>query len=125
MIRSEIIKKLRPEIKKASTSEQTSTEEYVQNTVLRPVIKLQHELITEMVFASISKTNAAYKELSKEKLTGFLDSIFTKDKNLRNQLIGVIIAFFTLEELQTYRTIEKECNKRMLQICKERILSNL
>jgi len=55
----------------------------------------------------------------------FIGHSFSKDNQFRNELKGMIIGHFTLEEFAIYKNFTNKNNKRILTMVKERILSTL
>ena len=54
-----------------------------------------------------------------------MERTFSKDIQFRNEIKGMIIGHFTLEEFAIYKNFTKDLNKRMIAMVKERILSTL
>jgi hypothetical protein len=48
-----------------------------------------------------------------------------KNQGLRNTIVGMIIGLFSLKEHEFYLTTKSEINRRIIQMGKERIASNL
>ena len=123
--RTDSLQKLRPEIKAAKTSATTSAQETFQNKTLRPIIKFQHPLLLALVKKHMKKRNQNLKALSNEKLAALLESSFDKDVQLRQLIKGLVLGLFTQEEFLRYSQNDSDIHKRILQICKERVLTNL
>ena len=123
--RTDSLQKLRPEIKAAKTSATTSAQESFQNKTLRPIIKFQHPLLIALVKKHLKKRNQNLKALSNEKLAALLESSFDKDVQLRQLIKGLVLGLFTQEEFLRYSQNDSDIHKRILQICKERVLTNL
>lgn len=123
--RSQKLETLRPSIKRAKTAPQSSAEETFQNKTLRPIIKFQHPLLMAIVKQHFEKRKQALHVLSKKKQIAFINSSFDKDQALKQQIKGTVQGFFTLEEYTFYLKNESSLHKRILQICKERVLSHL
>lgn len=115
----------RPEIPSARVSEEMSFEEQFQNKTLRPIAKLQNDLFVEVFKNYIKKHKNAYYNFSIEKKLLFVENAIQKDIKFRNSLKGIIIGQFTLDEYQLYITDSSALNKRMMNIVKERMLSNI
>jgi hypothetical protein len=113
-------KTLRPIIESISDTESNVSEKF-QNEILRPIIKLQHALLIVIFrnYAVSRKTNL--KELPHQKFNRFVNSAVTKDINFKNQIIGVIVGLFTVEEYTEYCQISSEINKRISQITIQRL----
>lgn len=116
---------LRPEIPSARVSENMSLDEQFQNKTLRPVIKLQNDLLLEVFRNYIKKHKNKFYELKLEQRFIYIENAIQKDIKFRNSLKGIIIGQFTLEEYATYIKNSSALNKRMMNIVKERIQSNI
>lgn len=115
----------RPEILSARVSEEMSFEEQFQNKTLRPIAKLQNDLFVEVFKNYIKKHKNAYHNFTLEKKFLFIENAIQKDIKFRNSLKGIIIGQFTLEEYQLYISDSSSLNKRMMNIVKERMFSNI
>ena len=117
--------KLRPEIPTAVVNSQMSTEEQFQNETLRPIAKLQNDLLLAVFRNYVHKHKNVFYDLSVEKRLDYIENAIHKDMKFRNSLKGIIIGQFTLKEYQTYILNSSALNKRMMNIVKERLKSNL
>ena len=102
----------------------TSETEKFQNEVLRPIIKMKHDLLIVFMktYLHIRKINFAV--LSEEKKKNKVKSVLEKDQNLKNQILGIVIGDFSVEEFLVYANKPSEFNKRMIQIIIQRFQSN-
>jgi hypothetical protein len=116
---------IRPLIPNALINESMSIEEKFQNTTLRSIIKLQHNLIFQIIKNHFKITKFKFENLSVEKKKQFIENTLLKDVALQNELKGIIIGFFTKEEFDDYSKSTNNINKRIFGIIKERINSNL
>lgn len=122
---SDEIKNNRPAIPTAEIDDLTSPEEQFQNKTLRPIIKMKHELLLAF-FNHVPKLKKnQYFHISVEKREEYVKSIFNKDIQFRNQVKGIIIGDFSVEEFQIYSTFPSAMNKRILAIVLERVLTHL
>ena len=96
--------------------------ESFQNSVIRPILKFQNQLLNELVLERVKNLNVRFKLLSNEEQQAFILSNVKKDIALRNQLIGIVLAFFTLEEFQVYSHYNKELSKRIVEMIVQRVL---
>ncbi|MDT0641733.1 glyoxalase [Zunongwangia sp. F363] len=116
---------LRPEIPSAKVSESMSLDEQFQNRTLRPVAKLQNELLLAVFRNYVSKHKNAFYEISLEKRLKYIENAIQKDIKFRNSLKGIIIGQFTLSEYADYIKNSSALNKRMMNIVKERLQDNI
>jgi hypothetical protein len=119
------IKRIRPEIPKARVNDQMSDEERFQNITLRPVVKLQNPLLIEMFRNYISKRKNVFYNLSLEKRLDYVENAVNKDMKFRNSLKGMIIGQFTVEEYLIYIQNSSALNKRMANLIRERLVSQI
>lgn len=123
--RSFHLKKIRPEIKKAIVNDFTLNEEKFQNETLRPIAKFQNDLLIEVFKVYINYRKNTYRKLSNEKKVDYITHAIKQDAKLRRQLQGVFIGHFTLEEYATYSQDYKAYNKRINNLCIERLKSQM
>jgi len=116
---------LRPEISSALIKSNMSQEEYFQNKTLRPVLKLQNDLLLCMFKNYIRKHKNKFYELNLEARLDYIETAIQKDIKFRNNLKGVILGQFTIQEYQSYLLDSSALNKRMMNMVKERIQSNI
>lgn len=119
------LKSIRPEIASSTINEHMSSDERFQNLVLRPVIKLQNDLLTTVFKNYIAKHKAVFYDLSMEKRLDYIENAIHKDMKFRNSLKGMVIGLFTVEEYSLYIQNSSALNKRMMQLVKERLISNI
>lgn len=123
--RDERLIALRPTINNAIIYPLTSSEEQFQNTTLRPVVKLQNDLLLASFRNYINKHKNSFYNLSVDKKLLFIENAIQKDIKFRNALKGMIIGQFTLAEYELYIQNSSALNKRMMDLVIERIKSNI
>ena len=116
---------LRPVVESAKVDDQTNMNETFQNEVLRPIIKMQHQLLLAFVSDHVLKFNKGFLELSKGKQRTFVTNLFSKDNTFKHRLTGMVLGMFTVEEFKMYTEIGTDVNKRILAICQERMMVHL
>ncbi len=116
---------LRPEIPTAKIFPSTSTEESFQNETLRPIVKLQDDLMVAVFRNYIRKHKNVFYDLSVEKRLDYIENAIHKDMKFRNSLKGMMIGQFTLDEYDKYIQNSSALNKRMMNIVKEQLKSNI
>ena len=122
--RDQNIKVLRPLIPTISEENITSDSEQFQNKTLRPILKLQHDLLIQIFQQYVIHRKNVFQKLSPEKKLEYIDNSIRKDLNFRNLLIGIVVGHFTIEEFQTYSENENELRKRLINMLIERIKSH-
>lgn len=120
MNRTKKILDLRPLITIESTLE-SKPEEQFQNITLRGILKFQNEILITWFqdFVQSKKIDL------KEEATIILGKALSKNGQSRQELIGMIIGHFTLDEFMIYKNKSKEYGKRIVQMAIERFLSQL
>lgn len=119
------LKGIRPEILSATINDNMSSDERFQNLVLRPIIKFQNDLLIAVFKNYIKKHKSVFYDLSIEKRIDYIENAIQKDMKLRNSMKGMIIGQFTVEEYEIYIQNSSALNKRMMNIVKQRLISNM
>lgn len=115
----------RPTIESMTINDTMSSEERFQNETLRPVIKLQNDLFIEVFRNYIAKHKNVFYQLTIEKRLNYIENAIHKDIKFRNSLKGMVIGQFTVDEYLTYIKNSSALNKRMMNIVKQRLQSNI
>lgn len=112
---------LRPEIASAKILPNMGADEYFQNKTLRPIIKLQNDLLIEVFKNYIKKNKNRFYEIDVEKRLLFIENVIQKDIKFRNSLKGIILGQFTTDEYMDYIENSSALNKRMMKLVVRRI----
>ncbi len=123
--RDSMLLRMRPEIPSAKITPNMSADECFQNKTLRPVAKLQNDLLLAVFRNYAAKHKNVFYDLTIEKRLDYIENAIHKDMKFRNSLKGIIIGQFTLEEFNIYIQNSSALNKRMMDIVKERLKSNI
>ena len=123
--RDEFLLKIRPVISKAKVTPLMSKEEIFQNKTIRPIALLQNDILVEVFKHYIKKHKNVFYDLSVEKRIDYIENAIHKDMKFRISLKGIMIGQFTFAEHQDYVSNSSALNKRMMQIVKERLKSNI
>ena len=115
----------RPDIQSLKITNKISEEVNFQNKVLRPIIKMKHEMLIAHFKNYIASNKLPWKELDDTRKIDFIENAFTRDLAFRNEVRGLVIGQFTLEEYYQYIKMVRGSNKRMNNIIKERMMSHL
>ena len=119
--RDHSIVSLRPQILSARITPNMSSEEYFQNKILRPVLKLQNNLFIAVFKNYIKKNKNVFYEINIEKRLKYIEHAVQKDIKFRNSLKGIIIGQFTVEEYEEYIKNSSAINKRMMSLLISRL----
>ena len=95
--------------------------ELFQNQTLRPVIKMQHDLLIASFNTYKAKRKIDFSSLTDQKKRSKTKAVFVKDINYKNFTLGFIIGAFSLEEFAYYSLNASELNKRIIQIVIQRV----
>ncbi|MBO6880260.1 MULTISPECIES: glyoxalase [Winogradskyella] len=123
--RTENLLAIRPVILSAKIYDSMSSEELFQNKTLRPIIKMQHDLIVAVFNNYIVKRKNVFYDLTLQKQLAYIDNTIHKDMKFRNSVKGMIIGQFTTEEYALYIENSSALNKRMMNIVKERLIDSV
>jgi hypothetical protein len=115
---------LRPIIK-TKEFEKSTDEEKFQTLTLRPILKLQNDLLLGLFKNHISESKIMYYSLSPENKVLFIENSLQKNIVLKNKLIGVTLGMLTIEELAVYSADTNLYNKRIMSLLIERIRSQI
>ena len=102
----------------------TSDIERFQNEVLRPIIKMQNNLLVAFFKNYIKNNKIKFNTLKPEVQENKINTILTKDINFKNILIGSIIGHLEENEIEIYFKYKTEINKRIIQIIKQKLHDN-
>lgn len=105
--------------------EAESAFEKFQNEVLRPILKLQHDLLVEIFKTYCNKRKGTFEKLSEKEKLVYIDQAVKKDMKFKHYLEGIITGIFTLEEYQTFIENEEELTKRMINLLVQRLQSDV
>jgi hypothetical protein len=105
--------------------EKSTLEERFQTQTLRPVLKLQNELLLRLFKNHIIESKNIFYNLSPENKNLFIENSLQKNIALKNKLLGVILGMFTVEELEIYSTQIGVFNKRIASLIIARIRSQI
>ena len=116
--------KLRPVLKNLINSNNSYLERF-QNELIRPIIKMQNNLLVAFFNNYIRNRKIEFNKLEAEFQKNKINTILTKDVNFKNILIGSIIGHLNENEIKIYLKSKSELNKRIIQMLKQRLQDNL
>ena len=119
--RDKIFRELRPIIDALPAPK--GSPEHFQNTVLRPLIKFQSDLIFQLAREHFHRLEPKFPLLKQIRQKELIRSGIKSNLPFQQIMINIIVALFTQEETDYYLANRKECNKRILQIMEERLNS--
>ncbi len=119
--RDDQLQSLRPRIPTLIEERGISSAERFQNLSLRPILKLQQELLLHIFRHHLHKRKGSYYELSPARRSAYIRDCLQRDQQLRNLMCGCIIGQFTLAEWMAYVDGEAELKRRLVGMLIERI----
>ncbi|MES2592592.1 MAG: glyoxalase [Bacteroidota bacterium] len=114
MNRTLSLQHIRPEITIDNSRESLDLEGF-QNVTLRPILKFQNEILLALVNQHLDQK---VTQLPVEKQ---LEDLIKKNTAFKQQLIGLTIGLFTVEELGFYLQHQQALNKRITQLILKRV----
>ena len=115
----------RPKINVVNRREVHLKSELFQNEALRPILKMQHDIILKIFHNHIDKSSIKWNQLNQIKKVKCVDDQLSKNVQIKHLIIGLIIAHLSELELDQYLRNAKEYNKRIIQMTKQRIQSTI
>ena len=116
--------KKRPILSDVINANTTETETF-QNEVLRPIIKMQHNLLIAFFKHYLQKRKIDFEILSDQKKRAKIKSILEKDIQFKNKIVGSILGHFSVDEYVIYTNKLSEFNRRMIQIIIKRLQDSI
>ena len=116
------------ELRKSATgiiNEDSSAEERFQNQTLRPILKVQNELLLEVFINYAKVQKGVFFTLSLTKKQLYIENALQKDVKFSNSLKGMIIGLFTIAEYKEYSLNTSNINKRIANLLMERFKSQM
>lgn len=114
---------IRPVISNISPA--SSAAEQFQNQTLRPILKMQNELIITLYRHFLIKRKVKFEGMSVEQRKDWIEKSVRKDNRLRGILLGMIIGQFTEEELAIFIGQEGEFRRRIFDLIVQRLQSQM
>ncbi|MFN7115369.1 MAG: glyoxalase [Saprospiraceae bacterium] len=112
-------KSIRPAIVTEKAAE--SAAEQFQNEVLRPILKLQNDLLLAIVRHFLQKRKVKFASLSKQARLDWIAHSLRHDNRMRGLLLGTVIGQFTPEEWAVFEKDEAEFRRRITEMMTKRL----
>jgi hypothetical protein len=106
-------------------SSQSSAEETFQNQTLRPILKLQNDLLLQVFINYATKQKGDFFAFNPEKKAAYIENAVQRDIKFRNSLKGIVIGLFTSQEYLIYIQNSSNLNKRMMTMLVERLKNQI
>lgn len=124
MTRESFIKEFRG-LTLGEISSQSSDEEVFQNSTLRPILKLQNDLIIAVFQSYLNQNKIPFNDFSLDKKMKIIEVAILKDISFQNTLKGIVVGLFTVNEFSLYSNNTSGFNKRIRSMLIERLQSQL
>tara|TARA_Y100001978_G_C23649799_1_gene412796 strand:+ start:500 stop:871 length:372 start_codon:yes stop_codon:yes gene_type:complete len=118
------MEKVRPKLPDSLTEGELKEEELFQNMVLRPVIKMQHDVLILRVKSYFVSKSVMFNVMDKNKRALAIEQAFTNDNSFKKEIQGMILGQLNTSEYQLYLNYERTMNKRIIQIVRNRMLDS-
>lgn len=115
-------KKDRPDLPEEILDGVATEAEDFQNKVLRPIIKMQSDLLIAHLNAKLDSLKVDLSLHNSLKQEEILTKLFHKDQAFKREIVGMVIGHFDTKEYESYMPINKEINRRIVQIVLNRSL---
>ena len=119
------MEKVRPNLPESLVEGNLKEEELFQNMVLRPVIKMQHDVLILRVQSHFLSKKVVFHLMDKKKRVNAIESAFQNDNPFKKEIQGMILGQLTIEEFKTYLKSERSMNKRIIQMVRNRMLDSI
>ena len=119
------MEKVRPKLPDTLTEGELKKEELFQNMVLRPVIKMQHDLLIMRVKSHFISKRVLFNVMDNKKRTEAIIKTFQSDHSFKKEIQGMITGQLSLAEFQQYLQSERSINKRIIQMVRNRMIDSL
>lgn len=123
--RDQILMSLRPTISRIDLEKVSQPEESFQNRTLRPILKLQQNVIIELVKSYLCQHKAKYAVMPLHEKIKLIESVLQKDLKLKSTLQGIVIGQFTLLELKEFNSNSQNLSKRIINLLQQRIIDSI
>ncbi|SDG86356.1 glyoxalase [Psychroflexus sediminis] len=123
--RDEQLLYIRLEVPNAKVDQSTLGLESFQNLTLRPIAKFQNDLILSLFENYIARYKNVFYKLGREEKLNYIENTVKKDSKFKNLIRGVFMGHFTIAEYEFYHENSSEVNKRIINLTKERLQSQL
>lgn len=119
------MEKVRPNLPGSLVEGNLKEEELFQNMALRPVIKMQHDILILRVKSYFLSKRVVFNVMDKKKRTLAIEQAFLGDNAFKKEIQGMILGQLNVDEFQGYLKNERSMNKRIIQMVRNRMLDSL
>ena len=101
-----------------------SEDESFQNTILRPILKNQNNILFAIFSNHFSKLKINFEGLSETDRDLKIEKLITKDIALKNLMLGMVVGQIELSQFEAYLSKKEELNRRIMTMLVKRLKSN-
>ncbi|WP_324675359.1 hypothetical protein [Hymenobacter sp. GOD-10R] len=116
---------LRPAVDAALSETATPTVGDFLHRTLRPVLKLQNELLLLVVADFVREHHIPFQAAGAAERERVVAELVARNVKLRYTIIGIISGMFTPAETAFYRQHRAELNRRLLELASQRVQSQV
>jgi len=120
--RDEALVAIRPSVD-AHPERAATPEEHFLHATLRPVLKLQNDLLLRLTAASVAARIPGFPSFDPADQERRLRQMLAQDRRLKHVLYGVVLGALTAEEVQFFLDHESEVRRRLGALIAERVAS--
>ncbi len=113
--------RLRPAIEANIDENPENSAGHFQNATLRPILKLQNELLLQVFKHYLQKSKGSFFQLAPPKQLEFIGNSIRSDLRFRNMLTGLIVGHFTEQEWEVFASMEPELTRRIADLLIQRL----
>ena len=89
------------------------------------ILKFQNDALVHVFLLDLSNKKIDFKAFNTKKRELLIDTHLRTNSNLRQLLLGMVIALFSIDEMEFYNSVYKELNKRIFLMLKTRLNDQL
>ena len=101
-----------------------SEDESFQNTILRPILKNQNNILVAIFLNHLNKLKISFEGLSETDRDLKIEKLITKDIALKNLMLGMVVGQIELSQFESYLSKKEELNRRIMTMLVKRLKSN-
>ncbi|GAB5418870.1 MAG: hypothetical protein Crog4KO_01490 [Crocinitomicaceae bacterium] len=118
-------KKPRPIVPIPNSADVQKPIELFQSEVLRPILKVQHDILVATFHYTRRNFSDDWEELKKNKKSKLISDLILKNGPLKNTLIGIVVGQLEGDEIEEYLQDKKEYDRRITRMTIQRIQSTI
>ena len=119
------MQKIRPHLPSSISEGELKEEELFQNMVLRPILKMQHEILILRVKDYFISKKIIFHSMDQLKKERYMRNAFQKDALFRKELQGFVLGQLNSKEFLEYLKNQKSYNKRIIQMVQHRMMDRI